>query len=511
VNTSVIARRAAPIGAIVFGLITLAIDMATVPLDSLTHQAGTGGPLADTLVNAIAVVPATAVGTLLAARRPRNPIGWLTLGILIVGFNPTSQYLILDYRLHHGTLPLGGAAVILEECWPLFVTFVAILLWVFPDGTLPPGRWRRPGRVLLAAGLLIAVAASAHGLLVVAGHDVRLEANGDLANPTPAAQSVLYGVVIVGTLVAWLAWLVIQIPTYRRASGERRQQLKWLYSGAGIFVVVAVISVFIVPVALGEAPGWGTQPVVNALTNIGTSALPVCMGVAVLKYRLYELNRVISRVVSYTLITGLLAGLFFGLVLLATHVLPFKTTVGVAVSTLVIAALFNPLRKRVQNLVDHRFNRSRYDAEAIVAAFNARLRQTVDLDTVRYDLLGVTENAFQPTHVSVWIAPASAEQRPAVVAEAELPHRQRLAVNAGAATGPGRAGGTIGAGGGQDVAAAGAAGDQPPPGVPAGGGGPAPPGPAGRDGPAPADPVHRGADDGKPLLRQLPRPARRPG
>jgi len=117
------------------------------------------------------------------------------------------------------------------------------------------------------------------------------------------------------------------------------------------------------------------------------------------------------RVVSYTLITGLLAGVFFGLVLLATHVLPFKTTVGVAISTLIIAALFNPLRRRVQNLVDRRFNRSRYDAEAIVAAFNARLRHTVDLDTVRHDLLGVTENAFQPTHVSVWIAPASAEQR----------------------------------------------------------------------------------------------------
>ena len=111
------------------------------------------------------------------------------------------------------------------------------------------------------------LAASTYGLLVVAGHDVRLQANGDLANPVSAARDVLFGVVIAGTLVAWLAWLVIQIPTYRRASGERRQQLKWLYSGAGIFVAVAVIGVFIVPVAMGEAPGWGTQPVVGALTT----------------------------------------------------------------------------------------------------------------------------------------------------------------------------------------------------------------------------------------------------
>jgi predicted PurR-regulated permease PerM len=130
--------------------------------------------------------------------------------------------------------------------------------------------------------------------------------------------------------------------------------------------------------------------------------------VAVLKYRLYELNRVISRVVSYTVITALLAGVFAGLVLLASHVLPFRGSVAVAVATLVIAALFNPLRRRVQRVVDRRFNRSRYDAEAVVAAFTARLRHTVDLDTVRHDLLGVTESAFQPAHVSVWLATAPA-------------------------------------------------------------------------------------------------------
>jgi hypothetical protein len=138
--------------------------------------------------------------------------------------------------------------------------------------------------------------------------------------------------------------------------------------------------------------------------------------VAVLKYRLYELNRVISRVVSYTLITALLGGVFAGLILLADRVLAVKGSVAVAVATLVIAALFNPLRRRVQRVVDRRFNRSRYDAEAVVAAFNARLRQTVDLDALRHDLLGVTDDAFQPAHVFVWLAPAPAgeqERRPA--------------------------------------------------------------------------------------------------
>jgi hypothetical protein len=385
-------------------------------MDSLSHAAGTGGPLVDTLTTAVGVVPATVVATLLAARRPRNPIGWLLLAIIVVGFNPSSQYIVLDYRMHHGTLPLGWVAVVLQECWPLFLVFIAILLWIFPDGRLPSGRWHRWSVVLVTAGLLIGLAASSPGLLAVTEHDVRVKASGDLANPLPGVLAVLGAVVIVATVVSWMAWLAFQIPTYRHADGERRQQLKWLYSGAAIFVVWLIIGVFIVPVSMGEAPGWGTQPVVGALATLGTSALPICLGVAVLKYRLYELNRVISRVVSYALITGLLAGVFAGLILLADRVLAVKGSVTVAVATLVIAALFNPLRRRVQRVVDRRFNRSRYDAVAVVAAFNARLRQTVDLDALQHDLLGVTDNAFQPAHVSVWLAPALAggqDRRPA--------------------------------------------------------------------------------------------------
>ncbi len=401
-------RRAAPLLAVAIGVFVAGIDMAGVPLDSLSHQAGTGGPLADTLTTAVAVLPATAVATLLAARRPRNPIGWLLLAILIVGFNPSSQYIVLDYRMHHGTLPLGWVAVVLQECWPLFLLFIAILLWIFPDGGLPSGKRHRGSVILVVVGLLVGLAASSQGLVAVTAHDVRVKASGDLAGPSPGVLTALAGVVIVATLVSWVTWLAFQIPTYRRAGGERRQQLKWLYSGAAIFVVWVIIGVFIVPVAMGEAPGWGTQPVVDALSTLGTSALPICMGVAVLKYRLYELNRIISRVVSYTLITALLAGVFAGLILLATQVLPAKGTVAVAVATLVIAALFNPLRRRVERAVDRRFNRSRYDAEAMVAAFTARLRHTVDLDALRHDLVGVTDEAFQPAHVSMWLAPAPA-------------------------------------------------------------------------------------------------------
>ncbi len=416
-------RRALPVLTFVFGLVTLGINLAQVPLDSLTHQAGTGGPLADTLSVVGTNVPAAVVGTLLAIRRPRNPIGWLLLGIL-VSSAPTNQYLILDYRMHHGTLPLGWLAVVLLETWPLLLVFLALLLWLFPDGTLPKGRWRRPAAILVAGGLAVGTAGSTSGLIALAEHRVMIKADGDLLNPPLGA---LVAVVIVPVVISLVAWLVFQVPTYRRAGGERRQQLKWLYSGAAITVIAFIVGAFVEPLVQGTTLGYGTQPVVNAVTTVADAALPICLGVAIFKYRLYELNRIISRVVSYTLITALLGGVFFGLVLLATHVLPVKTTVGVAVSTLVIAALFNPLRRRVQNLVDRRFNRNRYDAEAIVAAFNARLRQTVDLDAVRLDLLGVTESAFQPAHVFVWIAPVSAEQRLPETAEAELPDAQDLA------------------------------------------------------------------------------------
>jgi hypothetical protein len=197
--------------------------------------------------------------------------------------------------------------------------------------------------------------------------------------------------------------LVIQVPTYRHADGEHRQQLKWLYSGAAIFVATVVIGVFIVPLAVGEAPGWGNESVVDVLTTLGSAALPVCMAVAVLKYRLYDIDRIISRVIAYTLITALLGGVSAGLILLATRVLPVRGSVAVAVTTLIIAALFNPLRKRVQHAVDCRFNRSRYDAEVVVAAFTAQLSQGIDLDSIRSDLAGVVDQAFQPAHISVWL------------------------------------------------------------------------------------------------------------
>ena len=397
---SVISRtsRAAPAAAVALGVLTLAAGLANVPLDILTHQQGAGGPAGDVLFTAVVIVPAAGVSTLLAARRPRNPLGWILFAIFLISAAPVGLYAVLDYRIHHGALPLGWLAVVLGQAWPLFLFLIAVLLWLFPDGRLAAGRWRGPAVAALVAGALLALAASGRGVAAVAGHDIHVNATGSLTTEQNGFWNILHSTLVLGVLASWLVWLAAQVPRYRRAAGERRQQLKWLYSGA----VVLVICVFAAALASGHSSGLA-QAVNNVITPLGFAAFAICFAVPVLKYRLYEIDRIISRVISYAIITAVLAGLFAGVVLLATVVLPFKGPVTVAASTLFVAALFNPLRRRVQHAVDRRFNRARYNAEAVVAAFTGRLRQTVDLETVRGDLVDVVHEAFQPAHVSVWL------------------------------------------------------------------------------------------------------------
>ena len=236
----------------------------------------------------------------------------------------------------------------------------------------------------------------------VAGHRVQIDSSGDLAiidHPTGAAAlwGAITGVWFVVLAVCLVAAVVQQAAGYRRASGVRRQQLKWLASGAVVAVICGVFGA-----VLNNAPGvW---QVVGEVLVAGIAALPASMGVAILRYRLYDIDRIISRTLAYAIVTGLLIGLYTGLVLLATQVLSFHTPVAVAASTLAAAALFNPLRRRVQLRVDRRFNRARYDADQMVAAFAARLKDTVDLDSVRDDLAGVVHQALEPAHLSVWIS-----------------------------------------------------------------------------------------------------------
>jgi hypothetical protein len=170
---------------------------------------------------------------------------------------------------------------------------------------------------------------------------------------------------------------------------------RWL-GGSAIFIVAGVVTVWV-----NNPAGW--WKVLSFVAAVGMFALPASIGFGILKFRLYDIDRIISRTLAYAIVTGLLVGVYVGLVLLATRVLPFATPVAVAASTLAAAALFNPLRRRVQYMVDRRFNRARYDADKTVAAFAARLKDAVDLDTVRAGLTGAVQQALEPVHVSVWL------------------------------------------------------------------------------------------------------------
>jgi hypothetical protein len=416
VSTIVRARRVAPVLAVALGLLALGASLANVPVAVAQHQTGPGGPVAYTLILLAIALPGTAVGVLLAARRPRNPIGWLLLTLLLLAADPADEYATLDYRTHHGTLPLGWVAVVLLVGSPLIPVLDAIVLWLFPDGQLPPGRWRRVSVTLITAGVVLALVSTvAPGVSAVVGHDVHIDAGGNLY-PVSPVWTIAGNVTATGAIASLLVWLAVQVPRYRRSSDERREQLKWLYSGAAVYICV-LIGVLVGAPAAGE--GFGSDgPVANDVIELGGTVLVVCIGVAVLKYRLYEIDRIISRVISYAIITAVLTGVFAGLVVLATQVLPFKPPVAVAASTLATAALFNPLRRRVQHAVDRRFNRARYNAEALVAAFTARLRQTDDFGTVQGDLVGIVHEAFQPAHVSVWLTTGAAAPDPASMGSA---------------------------------------------------------------------------------------------
>jgi uncharacterized membrane protein YfcA len=179
---------------------------------------------------------------------------------------------------------------------------------------------------------------------------------------------------------------------YRRAGTAERAQLKWLVYVGAVIVVAALASVPVASINLQNATGTGAVALV-----------PMAIGIAVMRYRLYDIDRIISRTVAYAIVTGLLAGAYAGLVLLATHVLRLHAPVAVAAATLAAAALFTPVRRRVQRAVDRRFNRVRYDGDRIVEEFAAGLKDAVDLETVRTGLAGVVNQAPEPAHVSVWV------------------------------------------------------------------------------------------------------------
>jgi hypothetical protein len=323
------------------------------------------------------------VGALLAWKRPTNPIGWL-LSAIGLAFAVAGVGVFLAHFPRTLTLTAWLGFLFL-----LGFGLCVFVILLFPTGKLPSRRWRP---VAWAAG-----AGVAGWIVGCAFAPTIITISPTMRNPVgatgPAGQIfklMAFGGagLIAATGLAAVASLAFR---YRRAGIAERAQLKWLVYAAAAIVVAELVS----------APIKSTN-LQNAISSGALALVPLAIGIAILRYRLYDIDRIISRTLAYAIVTGLLLGIYAGLVLLATEVLQIHSAVTVAAATLAAAALFNPVRRRVQHRVDRRFNRARYDADETVAAFSARLKDAVDLDTVRTDLTRVVQTALEPAHITVW-------------------------------------------------------------------------------------------------------------
>jgi hypothetical protein len=383
-------------------LLTMLGPVATLWLDRLLRQAGRPGLTAlsaSSIPLLVAAVSAVTVGAVLASRRPRHPVGWLLLG---VGLSLVVHDLIYSYTRYGlvarpGTLPgasyLAGFDNGVVLSWLACAGFVLLLT---PTGTLPSPRWRWWARVAVAAAAGWALASVVHPTPLYPEYPA-------VGNPlaVPAVAGPLLGAVMAGCGVVVLASLVVGavslVGRFRRARGVERQQLRWLAWGGALAAVALLLAMAALVL---EDSG---SSLLNAALGVCAALLPLATGAAILRYRLYDLDRIISRTLAYGLLTVLLGLGYAAVVLGLGLLLPNDSSLVVAAATLAVAALFQPARRRLQQAADRRFNRRRYDAARTIAAFSARLREEVDLDTLTGELLAVVDQTVQPTKASLWL------------------------------------------------------------------------------------------------------------
>jgi hypothetical protein len=348
----------------------------------------------------LVTVSAAAVGALVASRRPAHPVGWLLLG---VGLGLVVTELIqvyVDYGLlaRPGSLPgaryLAGFAYSTALLWVSCAGFVLLLT---PTGRLPSPRWRWWARLAAAAPVVMVLGS------VVQPNPLAPDYYGNpLAVPALARVLVVPAVAgVVVVLVSLLVGALSLVVRFRRARGVERLQLRWLAYAAAL-----AAGLLLVALVAGFLPS--NDNVTFASLCLGVALLPLATGAAILRYRLYDLDRIISRTVAYGLLTVLLGGGYAAVVLGLGQLLGQDSSLVVAGATLAVAAVFQPARRRIQALVDRRFNRRRYDAARTIAAFSARLRDEVDLDTLTVELLAVVEQTMQPTQAWLWLRPPQA-------------------------------------------------------------------------------------------------------
>jgi hypothetical protein len=357
------------------------------------------------------------VGATISSRRPENPIGWIfcTMGLAFVLAVLLGNYGEYGLVVSPGSLPGATTAAWTGNwIWPVVLSPVGFLLLLFPSGYPPSRRWR-PVLWLLCAALVGWFVSQAFmpGPMINAGYEsisnpYGIEALGGVLKPLGAASGILL-------LVGVLASAVSLVVRFRRSRGDERRQLKWLAYAAVVVVLAAAVSLTVE----GVAPDSDVAIIqVMQLTLVASlSTVPIAAGIAILKYRLYDIDLVINRTLVYGSLTALLVAVYFGSV--ATTQAIFRTLTGqeqqpqlaVVVSTLAIAALFSPLRRRIQGFIDRRFYRRKYNATKTLEAFSAKLRDETDLEALNRELVGVVRETMQPAHVSLWLRPDTASKK----------------------------------------------------------------------------------------------------
>ncbi|HEY3766390.1 MAG TPA: hypothetical protein VGL44_14620 [Gaiellales bacterium] len=383
------------LAALVVVLFAVAIPLGQAAHQNIATNVASGTPL---------IVAFLAVGLVVAARQPRHPIGWM---LLLIAFFfilnvDASAYSVTAYREHRGW-PLGWLAVILQPSWAPAIVLFGLVVLLFPDGELPSRRWRWPAAAYLLLGLVWAGGAFGIAVRAVVERSVGMTTGGDLnVINHPRGDTAWWGAVqssffpLLGLLL--LAWLAYQVPRYRRSGPERRQQLKWLIGGGAIATIGGVVTV-------AEVNG-----VVSAVALTCVIALPISLGIGILKFRLYEIDVIIRKTIVYAALVGSLALVYLGGIFLIGHSLEALTgqsgPLAVTISTLAVAGAFQPLRRRIQATVATTFYRQNYDAGQTLDAFTGRLREQIDLDSLHADLVAVIQSTVQPRHIEVWLRPS---------------------------------------------------------------------------------------------------------
>jgi hypothetical protein len=390
-------RLAWSLWAIVVGLNGLSLLLLTL---NLSHP---GTHIFDWwLGNALVVIDAT-VGAIVASRRPQNPVGWLLClsGVAVSISSFTSQYAIYALLVRPDSTPAGEAmAWIAAWLLPIMIGLQVSYVLLFPTGRLPSRRWRwlawLTGAFILGGVVVSAFSPGAY-----------LGSLGPIRNPlgiegfTVVYKAVLY------TLAPFLfgAAALSVFMRLGRAVGVERQQIKWFAYAAALNAFSIILNVITLAI---DTPRWFEWAGTVFFTAAGTT-VPISIGIAILRYRLYDIDILINRTLVYGSVTVTLVALYFGgIVVLQRGFIALtgqQSTLAVVASTLLIAALFNPLRHRIQSFIDRRFYRRKYDAGKTLEAFSAKLRDETDLDALRRDLVGVVSDTMHPAHVSLWLRP----------------------------------------------------------------------------------------------------------